>query len=88
MKDLLPNSSVIYSTFAGATRSTCEEGREEGLYLLFHFQGLFQVLGTSPCVYVCVCRLELNNKFVVVKLEVEAGGAQRMAEIQGRVTGE
>lgn len=37
------------------------------------------------CVCVCLCRLELNDKFVVVKLDVQAGGAQRMAEIQGRV---
>lgn len=39
----------------------------------------------DPSMCVCVCRLELNNKSVVVKLEVEGESAQRMAEIQGRV---
>lgn len=43
MKDLLPHSSVIYSTFAEATRSMCREGR---IYLLFNFQSLSQALRT------------------------------------------
>lgn len=86
MKDLLPHSSVIYSTFAGATRSMCEEGRSVSIYY-FVSKAYSKFLGPlRVCVCVCVCRLALNNKFVVVKLEVEAGGAQRMAKIQGRVT--
>lgn len=34
MKDLLPHSSVIYSTFAEATRSVCGEGRSVFIYYL------------------------------------------------------
>lgn len=70
---------MIYSTFAGATRSTCEEGREGGWSLfIISFPNLIpSSWDLSMCVCVCLCRLELNNEFVVVKLGVEAGGATK-----------
>jgi len=61
MKDLLPHSSVSYSTFAEATRSMCWEGR--GVFIYYLISKAYSSFLGLLCV--CVCRILPSSKSAI-----------------------